>query len=40
MYDTNKNNIFELNKEGSAGTIQDYRKARLDIIEKAFESDK
>ena len=37
MFDTNKNNIFELNKEGSAESISDYRKARLDVIENAFE---
>jgi hypothetical protein len=38
MYDTTKNTIFEFNAQGSAETISDYRKSRLDVIEKAFES--
>ena len=38
MFDTTKNTIFELNNQGSAETISDYRKSRLDVIEKAFES--
>lgn len=38
LYDKTKNEIFELNQEGSAETVSDYRKARLDVIEKAFES--
>lgn len=40
LFDTNKNNVFEFKQDGSAATISDYRKARLDVIEKAFESDK
>ncbi|MEY4963709.1 MAG: hypothetical protein RLZZ323_1028 [Bacteroidota bacterium] len=40
LFDTNKNDIFELKQDGSSGTISDYRKARLDVIEKAFESNK
>lgn len=40
LYDKTKNEIFELNQEGSAETVSDYRKARLDVIEKAFESNK
>jgi para-nitrobenzyl esterase len=38
MYDKTKNTIFEFNAQGSAETISDYRKSRLDVIEKAFES--
>lgn len=40
LYDKTKNEIFELNQEGSAETVSDYRKARLDVIEKAFEYNK
>lgn len=40
LYDKTKNEIFELNQEGSAETVSDYRKARLDVIEKAFEDNK
>jgi para-nitrobenzyl esterase len=38
MYDKTKNTIFEFNAQGSAGAISDYRKSRLDVIEKTFES--
>jgi para-nitrobenzyl esterase len=40
LYDTTKNNIFEFKEDGSAGNFSDYRKARLDVIEKAFEDNK
>lgn len=40
LYDTTKNNIFEFKDDGSAGNFSDYRKARLDVIEKAFEDNK
>ncbi|WP_369764802.1 carboxylesterase/lipase family protein [Flavobacterium sp. WC2429] len=40
LYDTTKNNIFEFKEDGSAGNFLDYRKARLDVIEKAFEDNK
>jgi para-nitrobenzyl esterase len=40
LYDKTKNEIFELNQESSAETVSDHRKARLDVIEKAFESNK
>lgn len=37
-YDPTKNTVFEWNNKGLAETISDNRKARLDVIEKAFES--
>ena len=40
LYDTTKNNIFEFKEDGSAGNFSDYRKARLDVIEKTFEDNK
>jgi para-nitrobenzyl esterase len=40
MNDATKNEIFEFNAQGSAETISDYRKARLDVIEKTFERNK
>lgn len=40
VYDSNKNEIFEFRQDGSAGNFSDTRKARLDVIEKAFDSDK
>jgi para-nitrobenzyl esterase len=40
VYDSAKNEIFEFKPDGSAGNFLDYRKARLDVIEKAFEDNK
>ncbi|MBG6188661.1 carboxylesterase/lipase family protein [Flavobacterium sp. CAN_S2] len=40
VYDSAKNEIFEFKPDGSAGNFFDYRKARLDVIEKAFEDNK
>ena len=40
VYDSAKNDIFEFKPDGSAGNFSDYRKARLDVIEKAFEDNK
>ncbi|MNF55916.1 Carboxylesterase [compost metagenome] len=40
VYDSNKNEIFEFRQDGAAGNFSDTRKARLDVIEKAFDSNK
>lgn len=40
VYDSNKNEVFEFRQDGAAGNFFDYRKARLDVIEKAFGSAK
>jgi para-nitrobenzyl esterase len=40
VYDSAKDEIFEFKPDGSAGNFFDYRKARLDVIEKAFEDNK
>lgn len=40
VYDSSKNEIFEFKPDGTAGNFFDYRKARLDVIEKAFEDNK
>jgi para-nitrobenzyl esterase len=37
VYNTNKNKVFEFKVDGSAGNINDDRKARLDVIEKSVE---
>lgn len=34
-YDSAKNQVFEFKQDGSASHIEDYRKPRLDVIEKA-----
>lgn len=34
IYDTNKNEVFEFGQDGSAGIIDDNRKARLDVMEQ------
>lgn len=39
-YDSNKNEVFEFTSDGSAGSFSDQRKARLDVIEKAFDNNK
>ena len=38
VYDSTKNEVFEFTQDGAAGNFFDPRKARLDVIEKAFES--
>lgn len=35
VYDTQKNEVFEFKQDGFAAAIPDYRKARLDVMEKA-----
>lgn len=40
VYDNNKNEVFEFTSDGSAGSFSDQRKARLDVIEKAFDNNK
>jgi para-nitrobenzyl esterase len=40
VYDRNKNEVFEFRQDGSVGNFFDPRKARLDVIEKAFGSNK
>jgi para-nitrobenzyl esterase len=40
IYDSAKNDIFEFKPDGSASNFFDYRKARLDVVEKAFEDNK
>lgn len=39
-YDSNKNEVFEFRQDGTPGNFSDHRKARLDVIEKAFYSNK
>ena len=34
VYDAKKNEVFEFKSDGSAGVISDFRKARLDVMEK------
>lgn len=38
LYDSNKNEVFDFQQDGSIGSLPDSRRARLDVIEKAFES--
>lgn len=40
VYDSYKNEVFEFTQDGSAGNFFDHRKARLNVIEKAFDSNK
>jgi para-nitrobenzyl esterase len=40
VFDTTKNEVFEFKTDASAGNFFDSRKARLDVIEKTFESNK
>lgn len=35
VYDSKKNEVFEIKADGSAATVPDSRKARLDVMEKA-----
>jgi para-nitrobenzyl esterase len=37
MYDSNKNEVFDFQQDGTIGNLPDSRKARLEVIEKAFE---
>ncbi|WP_264564344.1 carboxylesterase/lipase family protein [Flavobacterium sp. N3904] len=37
IYNTKKNEVFEFGQDGSAGIIDDNRKARLDVMEQADE---
>ena len=39
-YDPNKNEVFEFRSDGSAASVPDGRKARLDMIEKAVKGSK
>ncbi|MBF4464965.1 carboxylesterase/lipase family protein [Flavobacterium sp. LC2016-12] len=38
-YKTNKNEVFEFKTDGSASTVNDNRKARLDVIEKSLDKE-
>ncbi|GAA4402603.1 hypothetical protein GCM10023187_17840 [Nibrella viscosa] len=35
VYDPKKGEVFEFRQDGSAGSVPDPRKARLDVMEKA-----
>lgn len=39
IYNTNKNKVLEFKEDGSAGTVNDERKARLDAVEKSVEKE-